>query len=43
MVSKISFDAFSIENVVAGINYGLDRVRFPNATKSDSHIEVVFH
>ena len=36
MVSKISFNAFSIENVVAGINYGLDRVRFPNATKSDS-------
>ena len=36
MVSRISFDTFSIENVVAGINYGLDRVRFPNATKSDS-------
>ena len=36
MISKISFNAFSIENVVAGINYGLDRVRFPNATKSDS-------
>ena len=36
MLSRISFDAFSIENVVAGINYGLDRVRFPNATKSDS-------
>ena len=36
MVSRISFDAFTIENVVAGINYGLDRVRFPNATKSDS-------
>ena len=36
MVSRISFNAFSIENVVAGINYGLDRVRFPNATKSDS-------
>ena len=36
MVSRITFDAFSIENVVAGINYGLDRVRFPNATKSDS-------
>mgnify|MGYP002034661253 FL=1 len=36
MVSRISFEAFSIENVVAGINYGLDRVRFPNATKSDS-------
>ena len=26
MVSRISFDAFGIENVVAGINYGLDRV-----------------
>ena len=36
MVSRISFNAFSIGNVVAGINYGLDRVRFPNATKSDS-------
>ena len=36
MISRISFNAFSIENVAAGINYGLDRVRFPNATKSDS-------
>ncbi|MFL2591046.1 MAG: MaoC family dehydratase [Flavobacteriaceae bacterium] len=36
MVSRISFNAFTIQNVVAGINYGLDRVRFPNATKSDS-------
>ena len=36
MVSRISFNAFTIDNVVAGINYGLDRVRFPNATKSDS-------
>ena len=36
MITRVSFDAFSIENVVAGINYGLDRVRFPNATKSDS-------
>ena len=36
MISSILFNAFSIENVVAGINYGLDKVRFPNATKSDS-------
>ncbi len=36
MITRVSFDAFSIENIVAGINYGLDRVRFPNATKSDS-------
>ena len=43
MISRISFDAFSIENVVAGINYGLDRVRFPNATKSDSTYREGFH
>ncbi|RZP10261.1 MAG: MaoC family dehydratase [Flavobacteriales bacterium] len=36
MITRLSFDAFSIENIAAGINYGLDRVRFPNATKSDS-------
>ena len=36
MITRVSLDAFSIENVVAGINYGLDRVRLPNATKSDS-------
>tara|TARA_B100001250_G_C19664018_1_gene728406 strand:+ start:528 stop:1013 length:486 start_codon:yes stop_codon:yes gene_type:complete len=36
MISRITFDAFTIENLTAGINYGLDKVRFPNATKSDS-------
>lgn len=36
MLSRITFNAFSIKDVVAGVNYGLDRVRFPNATKSDS-------
>ncbi len=34
MASKISYDTFSIENVAMGVNYGLDKVRFPNATKS---------
>lgn len=34
MASKVSYDTFSIENVAMGVNYGLDKVRFPNATKS---------
>ena len=34
LASKISYDAFSIENIAMGVNYGLDKVRFPNATKS---------
>jgi len=38
LASKISYDAFSIENIVMGVNYGLDKVRFPNATKSDAKL-----
>ena len=38
LASKISYDAFSIENVVMGVNYGLDKVRFPNATRSGASI-----
>ena len=38
LASKISYDTFSIENVVMGVNYGLDKVRFPNATKSGSKL-----
>jgi acyl dehydratase len=38
LASKISYDAFSIENVVMGVNYGLDKVRFPNATKSGAKL-----
>ena len=34
MASKIAYDAFSIENIAMGVNYGLDKVRFANATKS---------
>ena len=36
MASKITFDTFSIANISMGINYGLDKVRFPNATPSGS-------
>lgn len=34
MASKVTYDTFSIDNVAMGVNYGLDKVRFPNATKS---------
>lgn len=34
MASKIAYDAFSIENIAMGVNYGLDKVRFTSATKS---------
>ncbi|MGB1971618.1 MAG: MaoC family dehydratase [Flavobacteriaceae bacterium] len=36
MASKITYEAFSIDNIAMGVNYGLDKVRFPNATKSGS-------
>ena len=32
LASKISYDALSIGDVVMGVNYGLDKVRFTNAT-----------
>ncbi len=35
---KISYDAFSIKNIAMGVNYGLDKVRFPNATKSGASL-----
>lgn len=38
LASKISYDALSIENVVMGVNYGLDKVRFPNATRSGAEL-----
>lgn len=33
LASKISYDALSIDDVVMGVNYGLDKVRFTNATR----------
>ncbi|MFT7606467.1 MAG: acyl dehydratase [Saprospiraceae bacterium] len=30
--SKFSYETMSIEDVAMGVNYGLDKVRFPNAT-----------
>jgi len=38
MASNICYQTFEIKNLSAAINYGLDRVRFPNATPSDGYI-----
>lgn len=32
LASKFAYDTYSVADVGMGINYGLDRVRFPNAT-----------
>ena len=34
MASKMTYDTYSIGDVNMGVNYGLDKVRFPNATRS---------
>lgn len=34
MASKITAETFQIDQVAMGVNYGLDKVRFPNATHS---------
>jgi len=38
LTSKICYQSFRIKNLSAAINYGLDRVRFPNATPSGAYI-----
>ncbi len=32
LASKFAFETYHVEDVTMGINYGLDKVRFPNAT-----------
>lgn len=34
MASKFAYEAYSMDDVVMGVNYGLDKVRFPHATPS---------
>lgn len=36
--SKFSYETFSVGDVVMGVNYGLNKVRFPNATLSDAKV-----
>ena len=38
LASKISNEALSIDDVVMGVNYGLDKVRFTNATRSGAKL-----
>ena len=38
LASKFAYETYSIDDVVMGVNYGLDRVRFPNATLVDSWV-----
>ena len=38
LASKISYDTLSISDVVMGVNYGLDKVRFTNATRTGARI-----
>lgn len=32
LASKFAYEAYAIDDVVMGVNYGLNKVRFPNAT-----------
>lgn len=38
MASQISYQAFGVEDVVMGVNYGLDKVRFMNATPAGANV-----
>lgn len=36
--SRFAYDTYSFADVVMGVNYGLNKVRFPNATLVDSRL-----
>ncbi len=36
--SKFTYECYQVDDVVMGVNYGLDRVRFPNATPVGANI-----
>lgn len=36
--SKFTYDCYTVDDVVMGVNYGLNKVRFPNATPSGAMI-----
>ena len=38
LASKFAYECYLIEDVKMGINYGLDRVRFPNATPTGAQV-----
>lgn len=38
LASKFAYEAFTVGDVTMGVNYGLDKVRFPNATPSGAMV-----
>ena len=38
LASKFTYETYQIKDVVMGSNYGLDKVRFPNATPVDARL-----
>ena|GEM_PF-7416 len=38
LASKFAFETYHVQDVTMGINYGLDKVRFPNATPVDAFL-----
>lgn len=38
LASKFAYETYSIDDVAVGLNYGLDKVRFPNATPSGAQL-----
>lgn len=38
LASKFSYETLNMKDVVMGVNYGLDKVRFPNATREGASL-----
>lgn len=38
LASRFAYDAYAMDDVVMGVNYGLNKVRFPNATPAGAAI-----
>ena len=41
MISKLLEESFSIKSVKMGLNYGLNKVRFPNAVPVNSQLRMI--
>ena len=38
LATKFIYETYKVDDVIMGVNYGLDKVRFPNATPVDSEL-----
>lgn len=41
LTSKFCYETYKIHDVAMGVNYGLDKVRFMNATRVESSIRAI--